>query len=201
MSFDAETWRTFTAENSGFPSRYPMKIVAGEQNTLWVATRSSAGCPGGLARYENGQWVSYTPENSGLPYPDIYDISIDSHGNLWLATHEYQAFGTYVQSALVKFDGNVAWEIISHNRNAIITALGHTGDDRLWIATSSNPALSPMTYDISVLEDGKQIRLSTLDHRFPLPYTFNIIVDTTGRTWLATTIGLLTVKPFPLISQ
>ena len=78
----AQTWESFTTENSGLPDNMVNSITIGNDGTIWFATNN------GLASYKDNIWKSYNTDN-GLSNNKLNSLSflpLNSQ-NLWIASN------------------------------------------------------------------------------------------------------------------
>jgi signal transduction histidine kinase/ligand-binding sensor domain-containing protein len=91
VRFDGVRFTVFSKSNSKkMPSNRLVKLLAEEDNTLWLVTEES-----GLVRYRNGEFQTFSSAD-GLPSDSIFDVAREPGGSIL----------AYTSKGTARFDGN-----------------------------------------------------------------------------------------------
>jgi len=141
VSYDGESWNTFTTENSGLPSNDIYALEFDSQENLWVGTIN------GLVKFDGTNWDHFTSENSGLTNNYISCLEIDSEDTIWIGSYGCEVF---------KYDGfNWKKYILSNSgmTSSNISSFAIDTNGNKWIAYYRDlmrfDGLRWETYDIS----------------------------------------------------
>ncbi|MBN1300525.1 MAG: T9SS type A sorting domain-containing protein [Melioribacteraceae bacterium] len=160
LNVNAQTWKSFTTDNSNLPDNMVRSIAIGSDNAVWFATES------GLASFKNNVWEVYTTENglssNKINYVSFLPFNSDS---LWIGTDNGAAILTTDSDDIsyTRFINRENDEIISDT----VTAAELDGLSGNWIGTDKG--LSVITesgiYNFTEengLENGEVSSLKTL---------------------------------------
>ena len=125
----AQTWESFTAENSGLPDNMVSSITISADGTVWFATDN------GLASYKEGTWKSFKTENglSSNKLNSVAFLPVNSQ-KLWVASD----LGAAVFNAESNNDITDPQYITKTADNIVsdsITAMDIDGSSSNWIGT------------------------------------------------------------------
>lgn len=172
--FDGNTLINYLYSN-GLTTNNVFKAVEGKDGKIWFATYT------GLTCYDGYTWKTYKPDS--YYNPDLRSIEIDEDGNIW-------AMGNYNQSKIYKFDGK-KWEEINipdADNNSKITAIIKDKQGGIWLAyyKYSSPYVFKILYYFKGNWTIYENTITQID-----AYIFNLFIDSKGRLWVATNVGLV----------
>ena len=194
----------------GLPQISASSIAQDRDGYLWVGTFS------GLARFDGVRFVSYTPESApGLPGVWIRALHLARDGKLWVGT--YKGVAVYDGKGFTPMPAADAqrWPVLE------ITAFAEDVNGRMWVATTSGvfradtgrlhavPGSPTLAQSLLTREDGMWVGTRGAVHRVTtgdrwqtqlLPEevattAISRLVETQGRLWAATALGLFTRGP------
>ena len=193
----------------GLPQISAVAIAQDRDGYVWVGTQS------GLARFDGVRFVRYTPEiEPGLPGIWIRSLHLARDGKLWIGT--YKGVTVYDGERFTPMPAADAqrWPALDSN------AFAEDASGQMWVATGNGlfrsqagrlhaVAGSPApAQSLLARSDGLWVGARGAVHRLaagrwqvqPLPgdvatATVNRLVQTQGRIWAATTLGLFARGP------
>lgn len=126
------------------------------------------------------QWIVYNTGNSGLPTNSIRCIHIDKDNVKWIGTG----------SGVVKYDDNI-WQVYDTNNsplpyNSILCITSNPLNDDIWIGSSQN--------GLAKFDGNNWVVYDTSNSPLPSGSIFDIELDTSGNTWIATPFGVAVLK-------
>lgn len=190
----------------GLPQISALAVAQGSDGYIWVGTQA------GLARFDGVRFTHYTAENTpDLPGNWISSLQMDADGRLWIGT--YKGIAVYDGSSFMRMlPADVDADALSLDTRALaedaqgtIWAATTTGvyrarDDGRLHAVAGSP---PLAQSLLARNDGLWVGARGAVHRLsgstwqvlPLPdaaasATVNRLVESQGRIWAATTLGL-----------
>ncbi len=141
----ADTWTTYTKENSGLPSNIMWygAIMEDVDNNMWFAPLGFDGS-NGLTKFDGTNWTSYNTSNSGAPSNTCWGAVMDSHGNIWMA-HGWGTDGTYA-AGVTRFDRVSTWTNFNTGNSGIVSdiMLSAFEDSKgnMWFGSLNNLGMS-----------------------------------------------------------
>nr|WP_299346297.1 response regulator [Allomuricauda sp.] len=150
---------------------------------MWIGTND------GLFRYDGHDLIEYqfnVFEESSLPNNTVNSILEDDFGNLWIGTESYLVFFNRSEEKFSGFYKNTTASILGKSSKGVVYA-------NLW--KSGLLKVQPHTEADSLIFDTAH---NYLDRNQHLPFNKRInsfVEDIHQRYWIATTKGILAVKP------
>ena len=163
--YDGNTWTTFDAENLNTTGDQLVDDVEIDgAGHVWVLT------PNAIARFDGSEWTIFE-EGSGLDDNYFLDrLTIAPDGRPWALAN----------SILLQWDGAV-WQSYESSNRFIGQDLTIASDGTAYVATFADGV-----YDF----DGTTWGVTSADNGLAADQTEQIMLDTTGRIYLATVYGL-----------
>ena len=130
MSFDGETWTTYSEENSGLKGTNIYAVTVDRKNVKWVVTDE------GVWSYDGSAWTSHTDsirnflsswdsgDAAGNSKVHLYDCSVDADNTKWFCG----------SNKIVSFDG-ISWKL--YKKDHSYQKIAVSGDGVLWAVGSS----------------------------------------------------------------
>jgi ligand-binding sensor domain-containing protein len=79
--FDGKEWKSFTKDNSSFPSDYGIRsMILDNLDNLFIGYKD------GLLKFDGKNWITYNTKNSGLLNNKVNTIVVDKYNNKWIGT-------------------------------------------------------------------------------------------------------------------
>ncbi len=132
-SFDGETWKSYTADNSGLRGNYISDMAIDHHNRKWFVY--GLGKSGGATCFDDESWASFTKENSGIIDDTVLSIAIDNKNVIWFGTmsgiscRDGDRWGSY-QDIFDEMGGSIG-------KLREINAIGIGMDNHKWFSTNS----------------------------------------------------------------
>lgn len=193
----------------GLPQISAISIAQDKDGFIWIGTQS------GLARFDGVRFVRYTPETEpNLPGIWNRSLYLARDGKLWIGTYKGVAVYDGTKFTPVPAADTRRWPSLD------IFALSEDASGRIWAATSGgvfrarggqlHPVAGspPMAHSLLPQHDGMLVGARGAVYRVtadrwqaqPLPTeaktaNVNRLVQTQGRIWAATTLGLYARGP------
>lgn len=169
----------YSTGNTGLPVNEVNRVYVDSNGTKWFGVFHYYD-GGGLVSFDNTNWQTYNTSSSGLSHYRVFAFKKASTGNMWIGTN----------NALSKFDG-VNWTHFDiHNSNIpsyTVSSIEEDAQGVLWIGTMGGGFAS---------FDGVSnwtIYNSTTYPAMPSDIVYDIKIDQSGKKWIATTSGLVTL--------
>jgi ligand-binding sensor domain-containing protein len=171
-----DRWVVFNHQNSGLPSSRVLALARDDAGTLWFGTEA------GLSRYDEAAaaWQTYRAADLGLSGDQVRALAFANDGRLWVGT----------QTGAATWDGR-AWTTYT-------TANSGLADDHVFalvVAPEGSVTWFGTLRGVSRLDTqtGAWRTFTTADSDLGAAGVSDLLIDSTGRVWAATTGGGLSV--------
>lgn len=166
---EGQTWRTYTAANSGLAGDWISALAVDPRGRLWVGTWGR-----GLSLLDGGRWQTYDSGNAPLPADHITALAAAPDGTLWVGLHG-QGLARLTDSGWTHFAAPQALP------DDFVTALAALPDGGVWVGTARGLA--------HLDAQGRPLATYTAQDGLPHDHVQALAIDPQGRLWVGTSGG------------